>query len=154
MTTPEIDALKHALDVETDLEMAAKLGLSRSAVAQWRRRGAIPARFRRLLEAERTDTYLETVRQQIFRKPEYHYWLRAALALATPAGAIAEAGDASAAERRERLILHLMALAMTVTRKDLGLSRIASETAWNRLMNRLLEAYSPELEALLREHGS
>src|SRR5580704_15405496 len=83
----EIETLMQVLDARNELELAAKLGLTRSAVSQWRRRGMVPARLRHLLASQGDEAHLEASRQQIFRKPEYHYWLRAALVLAPATGA-------------------------------------------------------------------
>lgn len=65
----EIDAMRERLGVSSDTHLASLLGLDRSAVTQWRRRGRIPksaarkmyglelARFR----AGRFDTYLASL---------------------------------------------------------------------------------------------
>jgi hypothetical protein len=147
----EIETLMRVLDARNEFELAAKLGLTRSAVSQWKRRGMVPGRLRHLLTSDGDDVYLEASRQQIFRRPEYHYWLRAALVLApaTEAGALSD----PAGLRREWLIVNLMALAMRVTRKDLGLSRITSEAVWARLMDRLRSECGGEIQDIVAKAG-
>jgi hypothetical protein len=46
----EIDALKRQLGASTDSQLAAVLGLQRSAIAQWKKRGAVPDKARRAIE--------------------------------------------------------------------------------------------------------
>lgn len=148
MTGSQIETLMRVLDARTEYELSAKLGISRSAVSHWRRRG-VPARFQHLLASLGDDAVSEATHQQIFRKPEYHYWLRSALVLAPP---LQGHGDPSG-EGRERLIIDLMALAMRVTRKDLGLSRIRDEGAWERLMECLRRVHGEEIRTLVSRHG-
>jgi hypothetical protein len=145
----QIETLMSVLDVRNEYELSAKLGLSRSAVSQWKKRGAVPARFHHLIASLGDDAAMEATHQQIFRKPEYHYWLRSALVLAPPL----EARSDPSGERRERLIVDLMALAMRVTRQDLGLSRIRDEGAWQRLMDRMGRAHGEEIETLVSQYG-
>jgi hypothetical protein len=147
----EIEILKRVLDARNEFELASKLGISRSAVSQWKARGAVPVRFRYLLNAEGEDAYRNALQQQIFRKPEYHYWLRAALVLARAAEG--EGPRDLTPAQHEHLIVNLMALAMRVTRKDLALSRIRDEVTWERLMDRLQREHDAEIREMLGKLG-
>jgi hypothetical protein len=150
MARSEIAALKEALDARNDLELAAKLGINRSTIAHWKQRGAVPAKYHYLLSARGEAAIERSLDQQLFAEPEYHYWLRAALALA---GAIdrAATNDASAASY-ERLIVNLMALALKATRTDLGLSKIQDEGTWVRLMEVLRQRHSDDVADLAKRY--
>ncbi|MCA3512377.1 MAG: helix-turn-helix domain-containing protein [Rhodobacter sp.] len=47
-----IDRLKKRFSVETDIDLAAKLRVSRSAIANWRNRDSVPDRYARIAEGE------------------------------------------------------------------------------------------------------
>ena len=46
-----VDKLRTAIGVKTDTALADELGLERSTVAQWRRRGSLPQAYRAILDA-------------------------------------------------------------------------------------------------------
>lgn len=53
-----IDGYKRALSVKTDDELADKIGVAKSTIATWRRRGVIPARIQSLAYDEIGIVYL------------------------------------------------------------------------------------------------
>lgn len=48
----EIDQLKARFRLETDSDLAARLLISRSALANWRNRNSVPDRYRRIADGE------------------------------------------------------------------------------------------------------
>ena len=54
-TAEVIEALKHELGVETDTELARRLGVDKSTVAAWRLRKSVPPRYRRILDGDGKD---------------------------------------------------------------------------------------------------
>jgi len=152
MGAVDIEALKRALGAETELELAARLGIARSTVSQWRRRGSIPARYLALLAAEVDGSDSAAAEQHVFRRPEAHYWLRAALALLP--GGQTEEGVLQAGRSREQLVIALMGLAIRVARTDLKLQTIRNEVEWRRLMERLIVFHRDAVVGVLRDHGA
>lgn len=75
--------MKAAVDATTDSELAAALGVERSAIAKWKARGAVPERHVLALPlpggAGRFGRYINALRARVFSKPEVHYLFRAAL---------------------------------------------------------------------------
>lgn len=103
MVDDDIRAMRAIFEVDTDRELAAAMGITRSTISKWRRRGAVPSYHRvtlELAEQDVTGRLLDASLTPIFARPEGHYLLRAALAfmpqtLPTPPGAdLAERGTA------------------------------------------------------------
>lgn len=152
MSAVDIEGLKRALGAQTELELAAKLGIARSTISQWRRRGRIPGRYQPLIHAELASSDAAAAGQQVFRRPEAHYWLRSALAL-LPEGHDAD-GLLASGSSRERLVIALMGLAIRVARTDLKRQAIRNDAEWKHLMECLVSSQRDEVIAVLTDHGA
>ncbi|QCI93442.1 bacteriophage CI repressor [Novosphingobium sp. EMRT-2] len=84
----DVDKLRVAVGAQTDLDLAAKLGLDRSTIAQWRRRGQVPVRYRdlvRLPDRVAIDRYVRSAdRRGIYGDGVGRFLLSAALANIPP----------------------------------------------------------------------
>lgn len=79
-----VDKLRSALGAETDIALAQELGVERSTVAQWRRRGSLPRIYQAILDADQVGKHRAEViasRQQIFGDSRLMYTLRATLSV-------------------------------------------------------------------------
>jgi hypothetical protein len=137
MAAAEIAALKETFGVRTEPESAAMLGLSRSTTSTWKKRGGVPARYLAMLEADAGNSDATAAGQQVFRRPEAHYWLRTALALQPDSGAD-PAGLLQTGRSKEQLVIALMALAIRVARADLKRQTVRDDAEWARLMELLV----------------
>lgn len=54
-----IDALKRHLGTNSDQDLARRLSLGRSTISSWKARGAVPSRYRRILEGDEPTFALE-----------------------------------------------------------------------------------------------
>lgn len=151
MAADKIAALKKALGARTELELAAMLGLSRSTISTWKKRGGVPARYLVMLEAGSGGSDAATAGQQVFRRPEAHYWLRTALAL-LPEGC-GDDGLLASGSSRERLVVALMGLAIRVARTDLKRQVIRNDAEWTHLMECLVSIHRDEVIGVLTDHG-
>lgn len=119
----DVEALRARLDARTDMELAATLGVQRSAIAHWRSRG-VPSRYRFLVR-QRADSEVAGVIEQVaadevLGDARHRYWLRAALAL-LPATYFGSTGDLQEdAIIREKALLRLMLHASTKNLTVLG----------------------------------
>lgn len=152
MAADQIAALKKAMGARTELELAAMLGLSRSTISTWKKRGGVPARYLAMLEAGGGNSDAAAVGQQVFRRPEAHYWLRSALAL-LPEGREGD-GVLRAGRSSEQLVIALMGLALRVARTDLKRQAIRDDTEWAQLMERLVSTHRSAVIAILNDHGA
>jgi transcriptional regulator with XRE-family HTH domain len=152
MSAVDIEGLKRVLGAHTELELAAKLGIARSTVSQWRRRGSIPGRYQTLLHADLASSDAAVAGQQVFRRPEAQYWLRSALAL-LPEGRDSE-GLLAAGHSREKLVIALMGLAIRVARTDLRRQAIRNDAEWAQLMGCLVSGHRDVVIAILSDHGA
>src|SRR3569623_456723 len=114
-----VDQLKAALGVETDIALARELGLERSTIAQWRRRGALPALYRGIIDAGERAASLAVAlaaRQQVYGDSRAMYLLRGALAV-IPAGLLdfPELSAHLLGDHRERLLLNVARVVQEVT---------------------------------------
>ena len=152
MAADKIAALKNALGARTELELAAMLGLSRSTISTWKKRGGVPARYLAMLEAGGDSFDAATAGQQVFRRPEAHSWLRTALALLPES----RDGDGLLAtgSSREKLVIALMGLAIRVARTDLKLQAIRNDAEWAQLMECLVASHRDAVIAVLGGHGA
>lgn len=153
MAAAEIAALKKAFGARTELELAAMLGLSRSTISTWKKRGGVPARYLAMLEADSGNSDAAAAGQQVFRRPEAHYWLRTALALQPDNGAD-PAGVLQTGRSKEQLVIALMGLAIRVARADLKRQTIRDDAEWARLMERLVSGHRDAVLAILSDHGA
>lgn len=156
MSIEAIRALKAALDVNTDVELANALGIERSAVAQWKRRGGVPAKYMMMIgeDPKRFARAWDAVRHHLLGRVENHYFLRAGLAflpqeLPTPAGA----SKADLGEIREQTLLELMNLAQIVTYDRLEKRYCESEEDYAFLV-RAMEVAEREVIALILERNA
>lgn len=115
MAGDKVDALRALFGVETDIALAAALGVDRTTIAQWRRRGRLPSKYE-FVAAESVEIDAEEVRLRwaelnalrslVYRDPLFHYWIAAVLSSLAPADFTPEA-DESAAGRGLRLELEI-----------------------------------------------
>ena len=154
MIDAELEELKALFGVQTDIELAASLGIERSTIAQWRRRGRLPPRYKIIAGAERRLTRTKAqseealrraIRGLVYRDPLYHLWLAACLS-ALPAGdfAVREGEDAPARGRRlERRIAELFDNCLNFSQAELGKVRPDGEADYLELVA-ALSACPPE----------
>lgn len=76
-----VDDLKRALASDTDLALADRLGVERSTVAQWRRRGSVPARWHFVLKMKEVEVQSLAARRRIFGDGDGYFIQIVALAL-------------------------------------------------------------------------
>lgn len=137
-----VDALKQAIGVETDLALAAKLGLDRSTVAQWRRRGMVPARYRFIADPSRQDDvrrgFKNRDRRELYGDGNGEYLLRAALAV-VPVSALdfPELSPALLGDYRESTLINLLSVVLEVCAQQLGKPRPESEEDYEALVEAL-----------------
>ncbi len=143
MAEDEIRALKAALNVSTDVALAQALGVERSSISQWKRRGAVPRKYRAYLGAEgmvsELTRLLAKTRHNFLGRAENHFWLRAALAFmpsyfVDPPGV----GPAEVGRSREGPLILLVNLAMIATNIHLGKARCETESDYEALVEAML----------------
>lgn len=140
----DVDALKVAVGAETDLGLAAKLGLERSTISQWRRRGNIPFRYRFMLDPQRQDSVQRGMkhrdRRQLYGDGDGHYLLRAALAV-LPAAELdfPELSPALLGDFRESTLVNVISAVLDVCQRELGKARPSSEQDYEHLVNELMK---------------
>lgn len=106
-----VDKLRTAIGVKTDTALADELGLERSTVAQWRRRGSLPQAYRAILDAHANNqarVQILASRQRLYGDPRIMYQVRAALAV-IPDDAL-DPGDLTPSligDHREQLIANV-----------------------------------------------
>jgi hypothetical protein len=76
-----VDELKEALGLLTDIDLASRLGVERSTIAQWRRRQKVPQHWHFVLANEGIEDRLLATRRQVFGDGHGHYVMMAALAI-------------------------------------------------------------------------
>jgi Bacteriophage CI repressor helix-turn-helix domain. len=79
----EVDDLVEALGCRTDQELAERLGLNRTTIAQWRRRGSVPRSWHFLMFMEEFEAKALAARRRIFGDGDGYYIHMAALAILT-----------------------------------------------------------------------
>jgi hypothetical protein len=78
-----VDDLVQALGCRTDQELAARLGLNRTTIAQWRRRGGVPRNWHFVLQMKKLEAQSLAARRRIFGDGDGYYIHMAALAILT-----------------------------------------------------------------------
>jgi transcriptional regulator with XRE-family HTH domain len=135
-----VDALKDVLGVASDQELASVLGLERSAIAQWRRRKSIPARYRLLLDStRRRKEFRYAVRRLLYGDSEGRYLLAATLAW-IPASKFDMPKSLSPANvgwTRETLILNVAEAIIEVCDSTLGKRTCTNDDEYLELMHAL-----------------
>lgn len=154
-----IHALKAAFDVKTDVELARVLGVERSAIAQWKRRGGVPEKYLGLLSPDlaggpgRMAKFYNAIRHNVLGRAENQYFLRAGLAfmgerLPTPSGATrAQVGVA-----REFRLIRLMEIAQFYTHAELGKRYCETEAEYEKLIEIMEEQARPQIDRILSEN--
>lgn len=159
VTTPadQIAALRISLDAATDMELAEKLGVVRSAVAQWRTRG-VPKKYASLIpksEADISNAVDTALRITLFHKPGNAYILAAALA-SIPYGALGhfQADTAEKAIAFERLMLRVAAVAINATNLELKKETCESQDDYLQLVQILRTKYADEVANVISKFTS
>lgn len=146
----EVDQLRAAIGVETDLALAAELGLDRSTVAQWRRRGSLSARYRQFLEELRTAEYQGlrlAVRRQVYGDSSGRYLFSAALGV-IPTERLdlpPSFGEANVGCSRESLILNVIEAVIEIAKEVLGKPRCDNEAEFMSLSRAMDEPANRQL---------
>ena len=142
------------LGAKNDAELARQLGVKRSAISQWRDRGAVPAKYLQLLRNSTAADYrraLESaLRLNIFGRPEAGYWLRAALAVFPFHLAGKTSINGSDLDDIEGVMIHLMGLAVTATNIGLKQEYCRDKADCDRLVALLKSDFSVEIEQITR----
>lgn len=154
MADDEIRSLKVVLGVTTDVELARALGVERSSISQWKRRGSVPRKYRALLGLEgrvaEANRVLNTTRHTLFGRTENHYWLKAALAFLPDQ--FRDRNNASLADlgrEREGPLMLLASLAMAASAQHLGKARCESEEDYEALITAMLTHEVETIAAIL-----
>jgi hypothetical protein len=135
-----VDALKAALEVQTDLALAARLGLERSTIAQWRRRGSVPTRYRFMLQSERRESLKQgwriADRRQVYGDGDGRFILSAALAcVPTEAFEFPKAfSSANVGWARESLLMNVVQVVLKACREELGKATCESHDEFVQLV--------------------
>lgn len=152
----EIGALRAAVGAKTDMELAELLGVRRSAISQWKARGAVPKKYRSLFASLSADDIRDALntalRFHVFGKIERSYWLLAALAAIPPAAFTA--ADESPAERGRRLegiMLRVMNLAINATNTTLRQDYIRDDAECQRVIDELLESKGEGIDNIIKD---
>lgn len=154
--TDLVERLKSALGVSTDQALAQELGLERSTVAQWRRRGSVPAIYREIIAADEVNDARAKIiasRQHFYGDSRMMYLVRAALAY-IPSQEFEDNTDLSAAllgDHRERLLLNVGQVVQEACRALFGRSICESENEYDKLVKALgAEPFSTRIRQALQ----
>ncbi|MBA4792309.1 MAG: helix-turn-helix domain-containing protein [Phenylobacterium sp.] len=148
----DIEALRVALNAKNDSELARQLGVNRSAISQWRDRGAVPNKYLQLLVSPAAADYGRALdaalRLHIFGRVEAAYWLRAALAV-FPFDEMKEANvDAVFLDNVEQAMMQLMGLAITATNVGLKQELCRDAADCDRVIQILKTDFADEIERI------
>lgn len=155
MADDQIRALKTVLGVTTDIELARALGVERSSVSQWKRRGGVPKKYAALAGladgVKEADRLRNSTRHSLFGRTENHYWLKAALAFMPPN--LPESRSSSLANigsEREGPLILLVHLAIWATSEYLGKPRCESESDYRALVEAMEAHESDRMVRIIR----
>lgn len=130
----EIEKLKAVVGAKSDSDLARELGLSRYAVAKWRKKGAIPPAYDLLFLTPGLSpvdaAVLFIIRREIYGNPAKSYFLRMAL----QALSCANLDPADNSIDGEIILTRLMGMASDVCRKTLGKPLCESEEEYGKLV--------------------
>lgn len=130
----QLAELKGLLAAESDSDLARALGISRYAVAKWRKAGSIPAAYSFLVSGFQRDpveaAVLFIIRRDVYRHPNNSYFLRAALEALHGAG-VDPTDDAA---KGEAIITRLMGMASDACTRELGKPRCEIEGDYAKLI--------------------
>jgi hypothetical protein len=137
-----VDQLKEALAASTDLSLAKELGVERSTVAQWRRRGALPARYQAILDADERNRARKdalAARRFVYGDGAGMFLVRAALAV-IPVQVLdfPELSPALRGDHRERAIINVAEFAARLCPIVLGKQRCETEEDYDMLVEAML----------------
>jgi hypothetical protein len=139
----DVEALRARLHARTDMELAERIGVQRSTIAQWRRRGGLPAKYRALIrqpsDEEMSAVFYQVTAEHVLGDARHRFWLRAALALLPSEYLVAEKGCRIDPSIQERALLRLMYAALMATLTGLGKVTCESEEDYAILINLLEE---------------
>lgn len=142
MSETEIQALKAALGATTDGELATALGVERTSISQWRRRGSVPQKYRAYLGLDEmvseVTRLLTSGRKRVLDRIEYHYWVRAALAFMPSHHDDGQKTFAERGRSREEMLMTLLNLAMVSTNAYLGKRWCESEADYDALIDAMM----------------
>lgn len=137
-----VDQLRSALGAETDLALAQELGVERSTVAQWRRRGSLPRIYQSILDAEAVGNRRAEViasRQQLFGDSRLMYTLRAALAvIPTNSFDYPELSPALRGDVREGILANVVRVVQKQCRILFDRPNCVNEAEYDRLIEALM----------------
>lgn len=139
----ELEQLRELVGVDTDIALAAKLGVDRSTISQWRRRGQVPQRYREMLiksigrELNGYDpSQRSAARRAIYGDGDGRYILAAALAV-TRLDALdfgTELGPGNCGWARESRILSVVQVVLQVCKSLFGKNRCETDEEYLRLL--------------------
>lgn len=123
MADEQVDLLKARFGAATDQDLAARMGVERSAVAQWRKRG-VPKKYRYVMAHatvvdQITALLRDGLRVQFLGRAENQYFLKAALGMFEAAEGETSDPVLKGVER-EAVLLGLMSVAAQATLDGLG----------------------------------
>ena len=154
MIEAQLAGLKAVFGVETDTDLANALGVDRSTIAQWRRRGQVSEHFQ-AVAAEGAGLVAEhlrleaagrrAVRSLVYRDPAYHLWTAAALSALKEEDLRGSEGETNQArgKRLERRLASLFSECLRYSRDELGKVRPEDEEDYSALVTALAKVPQP-----------
>lgn len=128
-----IHQLQELYGVDNDMALSIELGLSRSTVGQWRRRGSVPEKFQRLLRSiqdelhqdelasgELTRRYTSKVAARLYGAADASNWMRVGLALMPPEVFSVPTGSVDRGQFLEGALLSIIGFAMHAASAEFG----------------------------------
>lgn len=150
VTTPadQVAALRITFDAATDMELAEKLGVVRSAVAQWRSRG-VPRKYARLIpktDAEIANAVDTALRINLFHR-RGNSFIVAAAAVILHDGTLnhCRPDTAEKAVAFERLMLRIASVAINATNLELKKETCETQDDYLQLVHLLRTKYADQV---------
>lgn len=137
----EVDALRRAVDAASDIRLADKLGVERSTISKWRRRG-LPLRYRFMIDPAHSDSVRigmkKRDRRRLYGDGQGEFLMRAALAV-VPAKLFdfPELSPALLGDYRESLLVNVVSAILDVSQTVLGKPHPSSEEEYDELLSAL-----------------